>query len=154
MILNRQSEARVDLRDARRFAHRLRSALRLGKREFNVCFIGDKDITTLNKTYRKKACATDVLSFPWSEGAAPDSQATREFDGFLGDVVISARTARRNARAAGHSFRTEIHWLILHGVLHLLGYDHEADSGQMAALELGLRDRLNGRWRAETRQKS
>jgi probable rRNA maturation factor len=56
--------------------------------------------------------------------------------------VISAETARRNARAATHSTAREIRWLILHGVLHLLGYDHETDRGEMAAFELALRERL------------
>jgi probable rRNA maturation factor len=145
MIVNRQSEEPVDLDDARRFARSLRSALRLGRREFNVCFVGDKEIGRLNKTFRNKPQATDVLSFPWQAGGAALRPAEREFKQFLGDVIISARTARRNARAEGHSMRTEIRWLMLHGVLHLLGYDHETDSGEMAALELALRDRLNDR---------
>jgi len=65
-----------------------------------------------------------------------------EFRDFLGDIVISAPTARRNALAEGHSTDREIRWLILHGVLHLLGYDHETDHGEMTALELAMRERL------------
>lgn len=65
-----------------------------------------------------------------------------EFRGYLGDVVISAETARRNARAEGHSTHNEVRWLILHGLLHLLGYDHEADHGEMIAFEHSLRARL------------
>lgn len=65
-----------------------------------------------------------------------------ELKGFLGDIVISAETARRNARAEGHSAENEIRWLILHGVLHLCGFDHERDGGEMTALELKLRARL------------
>jgi len=61
---------------------------------------------------------------------------------FLGDVVISVETARRNARAEKHSTLNEIRWLVLHGVLHLLGYDHEHDIGEMIALELALREQL------------
>ena len=61
---------------------------------------------------------------------------------FLGDVVISVETARRNAAAEGHSTLDEIRWLILHGVLHMLGYDHEHDRGEMVALELALREQL------------
>ena len=68
--------------------------------------------------------------------------AASEFAGFLGDVVISVETARRNARREGHSTANEIRWLILHGVLHLLGYDHETDRGEMTALEISLRARL------------
>lgn len=66
----------------------------------------------------------------------------REFGHFLGDIMISVDTARRNARREGHSTLNEIRWLILHGALHLLGYDHERDSGEMVRLELSLRERL------------
>jgi probable rRNA maturation factor len=143
VILNRQSEVRVSLRDAEGFASRLRKALDLGGRDFNVCFVTDSEITRLNSAYRRKKRATDVLSFSWQEGdavPAPD----KEFRRFLGDVVISPRTARRNARAMRHSTRAEIRRLILHGVLHLLGYDHETDNGEMTALEFKLRERLDG----------
>lgn len=144
MILNRQSEVGVDLGDARRFAQRLRAALHLGGQEFNVCFISDREIAGLNKTYRRKARPTDVLSFAW-QGSRGQPAPAGEFENFLGEVLISASTAERNARAEGRSTRAEIRWLILHGVLHLLGYDHETDSGEMTALELALRDRLSER---------
>jgi len=65
-----------------------------------------------------------------------------EFRHFLGDIVISAETARANARQEGHSTENEVRWLILHGLLHLLGYDHATDSGEMTVLELSLRERL------------
>jgi probable rRNA maturation factor len=145
VILNRQSEEAVDLEDARSFARRLHSVLRLGRRDFNVCFVSDKEIARLNGQYRKKPRPTDVLSFAWSENGARRAAQDRGFRNFLGDVIISARTARRNARTERHSFREELRWLILHGVLHLLGYDHATDSGEMFALELKLRDRLKAR---------
>jgi rRNA maturation RNase YbeY len=69
-------------------------------------------------------------------------RAAWEFKNFLGDIVISVETAKRNAREEGHSILNEIRWLILHGLLHLLGYDHERDRGEMTRLELGLRRRL------------
>ena len=81
---------------------------------------------------------------PPADGARP-APARRGHGGianFLGDVVISVETARRNAAAEGHSTLNEIRWLILHGVLHLLGYDHEHDNGEMMALELALREQL------------
>jgi probable rRNA maturation factor len=65
-----------------------------------------------------------------------------EFKYFLGDIVISVDSAKRNARKAGHSTLNEIRWLILHGLLHLLGYNHEGDRGEMTRLELALRRRL------------
>lgn len=145
MIVNRQSEVQVDVEDARRFARQLRTALRLERKDFNICLVGDREIRELNAAYRGKSRPTDVLSFTWQEEeSAGRGPAGKELRGFLGDVVISAPTARRNARAEGHPTRTEIRWLILHGVLHLLGYDHETDAGQMTALELALREKLDG----------
>jgi probable rRNA maturation factor len=131
------------------FVRSLKQRLELGPREFNVCFVDDSAIRHLNLAYRGKNKATDVLSFPWNDegGAhAPGPSHSGEkngFSNFLGDIVISVETARVNAAAEGHSTLNEIRWLILHGLLHLLGYDHEKDSGEMVALELALREKLN-----------
>jgi probable rRNA maturation factor len=94
-----------------------------------VAIVSDARIRALNRQYRRKDTATDVLSFPSEER------------GFLGDVVIASGVAARQARAAGHSLRTELRVLALHGLLHLLGYDHERDDGRMARLERRLRKR-------------
>jgi probable rRNA maturation factor len=146
MVLNRQRNVALRLSDARTFVRRVREVLRLGARDFNVCFVDDARIAALNGRFRNKPWPTDVLSFPWAPDVGDRQRRSgprsREFDGFLGDVVISAETARRNARAAGHSTAREIRWLILHGTLHLLGYDHATDQGEMITLELALRDRL------------
>ena len=157
MVLNRQRRVSVDVARARAFARRLRVALMLGGRDFNVCLVDDGAMARLNAAFRGKDTATDVLSFPWagvkvgsgraprrgSRGSAGKEGGGREFDGFLGDVVISVETARRNARVEGHSTANEIRWLMLHGLLHLLGYNHETDRGEMTAFELALRERLN-----------
>jgi len=144
MIINRQNEYLLDLPSLRAYEHQVKSVLDLGSREFNVCFVNDDDISRMNSVYRGKAAPTDVLSFPWEgEGeSGPEEAASAEFRNFLGDVVISVPTATRNARAEGHSTEEEIRMLILHGVLHLLGYDHETDHGEMKSLELSLRERL------------
>ena len=94
-----------------------------------VALVSDARIRALNRRYRGKDRATDVLSFP---GAAP---------GMLGDIVIAAGVVRRQAQAAGHSVQTELRVLALHGLLHLLGYDHERDAGRMARVEARLRVR-------------
>jgi probable rRNA maturation factor len=94
-----------------------------------VALVSDRKIRTLNRTYRRKDAATDVLSFPADEPRQ------------LGDVVIAAGIARRQARQAGHPLQTEIRVLALHGLLHLLGYDHETDHGRMARVEARLRRR-------------
>ncbi len=92
---------------------------------------GDRRIRSLNRTWRGVDTATDVLSFPAGDGPAPVRH--------LGDLVISRDTAARQARTEGHSLATELRVLALHGLLHLLGYDHERDSGRMARIERRLR---------------
>lgn len=102
----------------------------------SVRFVSDRQIRELNRRYREKDAPTDVLSFPG--GGTPEGL-------HLGDLVIGVPTARRQATGLGHSFLREIRELVLHGILHLLGHDHEADGGTMDALELDMRRR----WIAE-----
>ena len=102
----------------------------------SVAVVPDARVRALNRDYRRKDTPTDVLSFPAdSHDHRPAADATT----FLGDIVIAADVARRQAREAGHSLQTELRILALHGLLHLLGYDHEQDTGQMARLERRLR---------------
>lgn len=92
-----------------------------------VAVVSDARVRALNRQYRSKDERTDVLSFPAEEA------------GQLGDVVIARGVAARQARGAGHALGTELRVLALHGLLHLLGYDHETDGGRMARLERRLR---------------
>lgn len=108
--------------------------------EVSVAIVPDRRVRALNREYRGKDYATDVLSFPASAKASAGKPATDEA-GYLGDIVIASGVARRQAKAAGHSLQTELRVLALHGLLHLLGYDHEHDDGQMARLEARLRRR-------------
>ena len=94
-----------------------------------VALVPDARVRALNRQYRKQDRPTDVLSFPSDQR------------GYLGDVVIAAGVARRQARDAGHPLATELRVLALHGLLHLLGYDHERDDGRMARYERRLRRR-------------
>jgi probable rRNA maturation factor len=105
-----------------------------------VAIVPDARVRALNRQYRKKDRATDVLSFPAVAPSALRRGNAGERE-FLGDVVIASGVAARQARAAGHSLRTELRVLALHGLLHLLGYDHERDDGRMARLERRLRKR-------------
>jgi probable rRNA maturation factor len=93
-----------------------------------VRFASDRELRRINRSFRGKDYATDVLSFPGDPAGI-----------HLGDILISVPTARRQAAAAGHSGEQELRILLLHGVLHCLGYDHETDSGQMERLERRLR---------------
>jgi len=98
-----------------------------------ICILltSDEEIRSLNKRFRGLDQPTDVLSFPACEGGLPE-------DGHLGDVVISVETARRQARSLERTLRQEIDFLLLHGLLHLLGYDHETDQGEMERLQARL----------------
>ena len=98
--------------------------------ELSVLFCGDARMRALNRRFRRKDRSTDVLSFPAAEGK------------LLGDIVVSVPYAARQARRRGQGTSLEIERLLLHGYLHLLGYDHETDEGQMDALEARLKRRL------------
>ena len=107
-------------------------AMRGEAREVSVFFCGDRRMAGLNRQWRRRNRSTDVLAFP---AGAPEGR-------FLGDIVISVPYATRQARRRGGPPSAEIDRLLLHGYLHLLGYDHEADDGEMDALEARLRARL------------
>lgn len=92
-----------------------------------MALVSDARMKALNRQFRGKDTVTDVLSFP------------SDARGFLGDIVIAAGVAKKQAKAAGHGLKIEIRILALHGLLHLLGFDHEADDGKMARVEARLR---------------
>ncbi len=129
-VINRQRAARIERGAIVALA---RSALALiGKptASVTIAFVRDKAIRKLNCQFRRRDRATDVLSFP-----------AREND-YLGDIVISADTAMKQAQEACFAFEREVSELVIHGLLHLVGYDHETDNGEMNRLELKLRREL------------
>jgi probable rRNA maturation factor len=101
--------------------------------EVNVRITSDQEMRRFNREFRGKNKPTDVLSFPASSNGKSS---------LSGDIAISAAIARQNAEALGHTFESEIKILLLHGLLHLAGHDHESDRGEMAALEQKLRAKL------------
>ncbi len=109
-----------------------RVAPRTARGEVGIALVSDARMRVLNRSYRRKDYATDVLSFPADPDPAP-ARGPRP----LGDLVIATGVATRQAREAGHSIQTELRILALHGLLHLLGYDHEDadDKGRMARTE-------------------
>jgi len=115
-----------------RFVNTAQSVLGM-RGEVSVLLAGDRTLRRLNREFRGKDKATDVLSFPAAEEIA---------DEYAGDLAISLDTARRQAKSHGHTLRDEVRVLLLHGLLHLDGMDHETDNGEMAAKEAELRTRL------------
>jgi probable rRNA maturation factor len=151
MILNRQRTVRVARRPLELFLARVRRELGFEEADVTVCLVSDTEIARMNQAFRRKKGPTDVLSFPAVERGAPVSLPRRAISGkrrqsqaaeFLGDIAISPSTARRNAKKLGRTLPGELQILILHGMLHLLGYDHETDHGEMDRIEARLRRRL------------
>jgi probable rRNA maturation factor len=131
-VVNRQRRFKVDTEAWTTFAARALAAIGKSESSATVAFVSDKRIRELNRQFRGIDKATDVLSFP---AGGPDELN-------LGDIAISAETAAKQAKENGLSFDGEIAQLILHGLLHLAGYDHETDNGEMNRLELRLRRKL------------
>lgn len=115
-----------------------KAAPKTARGEVTVALISDARMHTLNRSYRGKNYATDVLSFPASPPGSPASPDAGP-SGYLGDIVIATGVAQRQADEVGHPVSVELKVLALHGLLHLLGYDHETDAGEMAAVESALR---------------
>ena len=136
-----QAIPRFSRRDIAAFTRRTVAALRGLDRlshvvsDVSIAIVDDTAMQGLNKRFRRKNRTTDVLTFPADETYADPKSKGRP----LGDIVISIDQARRQAAEEKHSLATEIRYLILHGLLHALGYDHETDKGEMNALELEVR---------------
>ena len=131
--------------------------MRLPKDSFTVCLVSDAEIARWNRAYRGKSGPTDVLSFAINahktrrrrsgkgrarKGDLLDAVTTKHSEKYLGDIAIAPAVAKRNASRFGRSFDDEMRILMLHGILHLMGYDHEADDGQMERRENRLRREL------------
>lgn len=144
-VLNRSGAAALPAAEVRRLIRGAGRCVGAPGGEVAVLFTGDAEIGALNRRFRGKSRPTDVLAFP--DGAIQSETAPR-----IGDIAISVPAARRNAIRAGHGFTKEISFLVIHGFLHLMGFDHEVDGGEMAALEAEIRARLV-RARARRRRK-
>ena len=146
MILNCQRAVRLARRPLESFLRRVKSELGLQEAGLTVCLVSDAAIARMNETFRKKKGPTDVLSFPALTRRRPvqlrrGSKMVKPGE-YLGDIAISPATAQRYAKKYGRKPSSELQVLILHGVLHLLGYDHETDRGEMDRVERKLRKRL------------
>jgi probable rRNA maturation factor len=146
MILNKQKKVRLAARPLREFLRKTQRELKIAGSEITVAFVSDAEIARWNEAYRNKKGPTDVLSFPAASGARHGSPANKmngaNTQEILGDIAIAPEAAQRYAKKNGRSLHAEIRVLMLHGVLHLMGYDHESDNGQMNRIEQKLRRRL------------
>ncbi|HKN83117.1 MAG TPA: rRNA maturation RNase YbeY [Pyrinomonadaceae bacterium] len=134
-IINRQRRRKINQKRWRDLAARAIEAIRSGREAVTIVFVSDSAIRKLNKQFRDTDRVTDVLSFP-AEPEHFENQSS------LGEIVISTDRAGAQAKTNGLSLQNEIEQLILHGLLHLCGYDHETDNGEMTRLELKLRKKL------------
>ena len=136
-VLNRQRRHKVHAKRWRAFAAGALKIIGAGNRDATIVFVSNAAIRKLNRQFRGKDAATDVLSFP----SQPESFET-DAAANLGEIVISLDRAQAQAKENGLTNVNEVEQLILHGLLHLSGYDHETDNGEMDRLELKLRKKL------------
>ena len=134
MIVNQQRRVRVSVRALDEFLAKACKAFRVPSEAVTVCLVTNAEMTRWNLRYRGKDRPTDVLSFPVD---VKPRRARREH--YLGDIAIAPEVARSNAKKFSRTFGDEMRILILHGILHLMGYDHETDTGQMERREERIR---------------
>jgi probable rRNA maturation factor len=144
-IENQQRAIPVNIKPLRQFIVNMNSTLGLASGALAVRLITNREMTRLNHAYRRKNKPTDVLSFPVNTRTKPRrlrAQPKSPITEYLGDIAISPVVAHRNAKRLRRTLDAELQILILHGALHLLGYDHEMDNGEMERAEMKLRLRL------------
>jgi len=128
LIDSRQKLVKLDRAAMRRDVRKILALLGIGERELSLLFVDDEGVRQINRDYLRRDRPTNVIAFSLAEGDFGDVNP-----GMLGDVVVSVETAAREARAAGIAIEDAILYLVLHGVLHLAGYDHEGPKGTARA---------------------
>jgi probable rRNA maturation factor len=136
-VVNRQRKMRVECERWQAFTAKAAEVLPKQAAGVTIAFVSDRAMRELNRLWRHQRGTTDVLSFPAEQDRFEKAEGVR-----LGDVVISVEQAARQAKQNGLTLDEEIAQLILHGLIHLCGYDHATDEGEMDRLELRLRKKL------------
>lgn len=126
LIKNRQRKLKLNTRDIRKFTQDVLNLLGCGEKELSLVLVNDRQITEINRDYLGRDKPTNVISFAMTEGEFGDLAG-----GLLGDVIISVETAFRHADESGSRHLDEIQYLVIHGILHLIGYDHETGKDGM-----------------------
>ena len=137
-VFNRQTRVPIDEEGIRRAAGRILGWLGYRGYELTVAVVDDREIARLNRRYFRRSRPTNVISFPMGEGTPASLPAK-----VLGDIVISADTARRDAEEVGKEAGEEVLFLLIHGILHLAGYDHEGAEKERLKMEAKERDLFN-----------
>jgi len=136
-IINNQRKIKINSKPFKEFAEKaVQKISETDGKLLTIAFVSDRKMRLLNKTFRGKNATTDVLSFPF------EAEAFEVDENNLGDIFISLEQAERQAIENNLDFETEIKQLVLHGILHLCGFDHETDAGEMNKMELELREKL------------
>ena len=147
-VINRQRRRKLNAKQWREFGEEALQVISKDEKNAAIVFVADEAIRKLNRSFRGKNYATDVLSFPTVARPRPVRVRRRLHAAnsgeqqYLGDIAISPATARRYATSHDRTVASELRVLIVHGVLHLLGYDHETDRGEMDKIERKLRKRF------------
>jgi probable rRNA maturation factor len=139
-VFNRQRLHKIERSSLISLAQAVLKKINRGECSATITFIRDREMQRLNFDYRGIDKPTDVLSFAYQEDLSDNDPNHNPAE--LGDCVISVETAVRYAQEQNISLATEINWLVIHGILHLAGYDHETDNGEMRRLEKRLRREL------------
>lgn len=130
-VLNKQRRFKIHREPTALFCDAVMEALKQHDWSLSVALISAREMESLNRNYRGREYATDVLSFSYRSGLDTT-------DGFLGEIVIAPEIAVRQAAQYGGALEAELRRLLVHGILHLLGYDHETDRGEMMKLQARL----------------
>ena len=143
-LVNRQRKIRINQKFWVDFSETVvQTVAETGNKSMTIAFVSDLKMRELNRTFRGKNLTTDVLSFPYqAETFETSKESFAIADKYLGDIAISLKQAERQSVENNLDFETEIKQLILHGILHLCGFDHETDDGEMKNLELKYRQKL------------
>jgi probable rRNA maturation factor len=137
VLINNQRKIKIDITFFKGFVRKtVNEIVETNDKFVTIVFVSDKKMRLLNNSFRGKNATTDVLSFPF------EAEEFEVIENSLGDIFISLEQADRQARENNLDLETEIKQLILHGVLHLCGFDHEIDDGEMNLRELTLREQL------------
>ncbi|OGF24163.1 rRNA maturation RNase YbeY [Candidatus Falkowbacteria bacterium RIFCSPLOWO2_12_FULL_45_13] len=135
--INNRTYHKINLNLVKRLVNKFARAYKVEQKEISIAFIGDAEIKKLNRAYRQKDEPTDILSFAPLNNAESDVTGQAGEDNFLGELVIDYSQIKRQAGQFDHSARQEMIFILVHGLLHLVGYDDKTERGRKQMIKLG-----------------